>query len=334
MKKIYNYISCAAVALLSLSSCSPEIPQDETLNKKHGDPHRAEYILAEGHIRNGEYVFEQYNEKEGVRHIKKQQKIVFNAENGGKWEIEKGSAKEFKVLSVDEDDKESVFALIIRYYDKKGDDITLEFVQDGQDQIHQHFFMLDKVEPTFNGEHEKSDTIKQKVNNNGLIINKNIVERIKENFFYRYCDSSPYNKSVLAKEATTIGDKNPIGFKGYFKFYKERKAVEMRIPLMHARTSKFKNGKPSPYYLPTAAQRGSEHWDIEVKIPIKVYASAEDMREFNKENKTNINELSPKDKRLIESVEKAFSISKEEAFKEITNNQKGNDKQTTERVIF
>lgn len=285
------------VAFIGLFSCSkdPVRPNNEILNKDHEDPSKAELILVEGHL-HGKYGFHQNPDIEGVKYLKKIQKIVFELTEKG-WHTTNNSVKQFNVKSTPkESNGQIVYGLWIKYYNAKGEEITHEFIENGQDQIHQHFFIPRNVDKTFDGKNESDDYNPETL------------------FEYVYCDTNPWNKNMHNQGAKLIGDKNPIGFKGYFKFLKSRKQFTLSIELMHAAKSKFNNGKASPYYSPSISQRQRDHWDLKIKVPVVVYA---DQMETVEEDSNNLDQLSESDKKYLESIARAYGTTIENVFKDI-----------------
>lgn len=288
-----------SVMLCGAVSCNktPEIPTDETKEKNHEDPYRAELILVEGHL-HGKYAFHQDPEVEGVRYLKKIQKMVFEFSEKG-WGITNEGVSHFCVRSTSRESKgQQVYGLWINYYNAKGEQINSEFVQNGQDLIHQHFFIPKNITPTFDGESAPDD------------------ENLASIYEYVYCDTDPWNKNMHNEGAELIGDKNPIGFKGYFKFLKERKSFDISVELMHAVVSKFdENGAVSPFYAPSKAQRQRDHWDLKIKVPIMVYAAQ--IETVDADPDTPESDISEKDMRLLKSIATAYGITWQEALADI-----------------
>lgn len=293
MKVVTAFLMVASMGMFSCSN-DPDIPSNEIINKDHEDPVKAELILVEGHL-HGTYKFHQNPEIEGVVHLNKIQKVTIEHTEKG-WHPSAESAKQFNVRSTPHDAKgQNVYALWIKYYNAKGEEVTGEFVENGQDQIHQHFFIPRDIKNTFDGVSENDDT-------NPATL-----------FEYFYCDTDPWDKNRHNEGAKLIGDKNPIGLKGYFKFLKPRKQFVLNIELMHAAKSKWDaKGQASPFYAPSLAQRQRDHWDLKIKIPVVVYADQMEYLETEA-----IEDLSESDKKLLESIAKAYSITPEEALEDL-----------------
>lgn len=283
-----------AGASLAFTACSKDAkePTDETEHKDHEDPQKAVLTLVEGHL-HGTYKFHQNPNWKGV--IKNPQTITFTNTKEG-WKPAEGSLRKFNVRS-----GASVYGLWIRYYNKAGKDITGEFVSNGQDKIHQHFFIPKNIEKTFDGIDEEGD------------------ENIAELFDYTYCDTDPWDKSMKKDDARLVGDKNPVGLKGYFKFKKTRKQFELNIRLMHAAESKFdKDGKTSPFHSPSDAQLQSDHWDLTMKIPVVIYCSrGEFVMDLDKKIDMPEKDIPENEMKYLKSIAKAYGITWQEALKDL-----------------
>lgn len=303
MKKFRTILS-AALIIFSLSfvftSCEkdPVKPVDETGVKDHEDPFKAELLFVEGHL-HGTYGFHQNPEyNNDVKHMRRIQKITFELTSKG-WGPAKGSADKFLVRGTPKES--SVYALWIKYFNKEGKEMTSQFIQNGQDKIHQHFFIPKEVKPSLYGKEESSDKDPSAL------------------FDYLYCDSDPWDKSYSKDEGTKlIGDKNPIGFKGYFKFKKSYKQFILDIRLLHANSSKFgKDGKASPFYKPTSAQLQNDQWDLSMRVPVIIYNDSYENIDDPKSLKGKAEkDISEKDMKLLKAAAKAYGITWQEALQD------------------
>ena len=95
---------------------------------------RAELILAGGHFHG--VAFHQDADAKGITYKKAVQHLTF-VRKGDAWELEKGSAEAFRVLS----SRQYLYpyGLWIKYYDAKGQDITATIAANGESRSHQHF---------------------------------------------------------------------------------------------------------------------------------------------------------------------------------------------------
>jgi len=143
------------------------------------------------------------------------------------------------------------YELRIRYFDLAGEDITRQFIDNGQDKIHQHFFIPDAVftpDSVARPDEQRSDRV----------------------YHYTYADTTPWYDELSTPGTKLTGDVNPIGFKGIFQF-KEARDLHIYIRLMHARISKFnkRDHRLSPFYAPTPGQLQEDAWDIAMRFPVK-----------------------------------------------------------------
>ena len=143
------------------------------------------------------------------------------------------------------------YELRIRYFDISGEDITRQFVDNGQDKIHQHFFIPDAVYTT------DSTARPDEARSNRV-------------YTYTYADTTPWYNELSTPGTRLTGDVNPIGFKGVLQF-KEARDLHIYIRLMHARVSKFnkRDHSLSPFYAPTPGQLQEDAWDIAMRFPVQ-----------------------------------------------------------------
>lgn len=297
--KLVSFILLLLSMNLSFVACSntPDLPNNELEEKDHESPAKAELVLVEGHL-HGKYGFHQNPEMEGVKYLHRIQKITFALTDKG-WGITPDSDQQFRVKSaLKGSDGWVVYGLWINYYNAKGELMTHEFIENGQDAIHQHFFIPRDVVPTFDGVVEADDS-----NTTNL-------------FDYVYCDTNPWNKNMHNEGAKLTGDKNPVGFKGYFKFDKTRKQFSLSVELMHAAKTKFDDkGQASPFHSPSKLQRQRDHWDVKIKVPVVIYANQ--MEAIEAENDTPESEISVDDMKLLNSIAGAYGITWREALADL-----------------
>ncbi len=270
---------------------------------------KIELILASGHFHGT--LFHQNVSAEGVKFLKAVQTITLvHNETTHKWEVEAGSDSIFRVLAAKEGSNYEVpYGLWIKYYNAAGEEITGHFVENGEDQRHQHFFTPRNVVPTFDGTAETDDNDPSKM------------------YKYVYMDTNPWNSTlktgatltgstVVGKdgEITLFEPQNPVGLKGYFNFTKVRKRFDLNISLIHALQSKFMaNGKTSPFYQP----KTGENIDMSYAVPVVIYAYRTDLDNFNEDDVATYAELNDADKAYIQMVAKTFNITVEEAMADI-----------------
>ncbi|MDY5857957.1 MAG: hypothetical protein SPK09_01825 [Porphyromonas sp.] len=330
--------------LATFGSCSkddlskgvkPQASVDERKSKAHGDPVKAVLTLYSGHL-HGIMGFHQNSEAKDIKHLKRVQTMHISYtptgskdENGREryaWTVLKGPGltEKFKVEygkygGKDKDHPtrlistyQHVYGLLIRYYDANGNDITNEFVTKGQEDIHQHFFIPNKIKPW----HTDITWNSTKVVNLAPPYDKLVATRYREGetllgkklpkedwkpFYYFYSDTNPLDQSYKASITGTnidvkfLGFDNPMGFKGWFGFnnplFDEQTFrylndciyvdFEIGIKLLHAATHKTTNSEdgktPSPYDMPSDRQLQNDLWDVHLSVPVLIYASQEDM---------------------------------------------------------
>lgn len=347
MKKMLSTlkrIACATLTvgmILSLGACSkddlekkidPKGSKDERKSKAHGDPVKVVLTLYRGHL-HGIKGFHQDPDIQGVKHIKATQTIVCKYEKTGvkdphdrdiyAWRISKdeSSTDKFRVLygnykGQDYDYPEvctyaAVYGMTIRYFDSNNEDITHQFVTNGQENIHQHFFIPQDIKPFYHQTTWDSPDVKNLVAPYDKIIAKRynrilapqgdnpvLLEKWKP-FYYFYSDTNPWNKSYQANaskqnnDVEFVGFSNPVGFKGWLGFnnpifdphaWKHQDkcmyfTFDLNVELLHAaesKTSRNPEGKPFPYDAPSDSQRQSDLWDIALSIPVIIYGTSED----------------------------------------------------------
>ena len=234
----------ALLAVFAFAACSddPSNPQNEIEKKEHGDPVKARLVLTKGHM-HGQYDFHAEADS---------QVIVFSTTSTTGWAAEDLDSFVVEAGIPEGEDDSVAYALNIYYYDINGNLINDQFVTNGQDKIHQHFFVADDVTPN-----EESLT---------YLYNENT----RKLYDYTYADTDPTDATKI------IGSTNPIGFKGYFRFNTAEKKFNLGINLMHSISSKYAaDGSTSPYYRPSAQQRQVDHWDLKINIPVTIESATE-----------------------------------------------------------
>ena len=319
IRKIFGVLLLAATAF-AFGACQKDNnekptpkPAPETHTGEEAEPVRAELTLAGGHFHG--VAFHQDADAKGITYKKAVQHLTF-VRKGDAWELEKGSAEAFRVLS----SRQYLYpyGLWIKYYDAKGQDITATIAANGESRTHQHFFVPSDVKPTFDGKAENDDQIADSLLN------------------YVYMDTNPTDgilKSTTDKAtgktipaAQLTGSKvtgqnalgnifeplNPIGMKGFFQFKKPRKSFVLTVTLFHFDgDAKFPGGKPSPFFAPTAGQLATAHREVVLRVPFVVYASREETGEWETLDAVPYAKLRPAEQRLVLSTARAYGISEE-----------------------
>lgn len=307
--------------MLGFNSCSkdPEIPNDETKNKLHEDPVKMTIKLVECHLHADWNEIQKVggphqNPESPAKYMKKIQEIMYEVKEGEGWKLAEGSQSKFYVQQCGNYYTElgkkknytpaPIYLMFIYYYNAKGELMNNQFVENGQEKIHQHFFTPVNIKSTFDGVDEADDQDPTKL------------------IDYLYTDTTPWNETKKSGKAQITGGENPIGMKGAIRFLKDRKQFDLQIRLYHGYVSKInpKTNSFDPFYNPSGGliQRGT--WDINVKVPVVVFWSREETV-FEIEDKTDLSTITEETvdedgKKVIYSIMKTFNISWEEAVKE------------------
>ena len=243
------------------------------------NPAKAVIEIYNGHL-HGPHAFHQNPTPKELKYIGRNYKLTYTLVNG-KWVADPQNGKSVNLMGSSQDHYVSAF--VIHYYDKAGNEITSQIVNNGEDSHYQHFFMVDDIRPSYGGKKEATD-----VNST-------------EFFDYVYCDTDPWNKTNKFDGAKFTGQSNPIGHKGYFKFLRTHKQFNLEIRLMRARNSKLINGKASPFYAPTARQLKEEAWLPTIVVPMNIYMDSDERELDSKVYDTDYDKLSDNAKDYSES---------------------------------
>ena len=243
------------------------------------NPAKAVIEIYNGHL-HGPHAFHQNPTPKELKYIGRNYKLTYTLENG-KWVADPQNGKSVNLMGSSQDHYVSAF--VIHYYDKAGNEITSQIVNNGEDSHYQHFFMVDDIRPSYGGKKEATD-----VNST-------------EFFDYVYCDTDPWNKTNKFDGAKFTGQSNPIGHKGYFKFLRTHKQFNLEIRLMRARNSKLTNGKASSFCAPTARQLKEEAWLPTIVVPMNIYMDSDERELDSKVYDTDYDKLSNDAKDYSES---------------------------------
>ena len=243
------------------------------------NPSKAVIEIYNGHL-HGPHAFHQNPTPKELKYIGRNYKLTYTLENG-KWVADPQNGKSVNLMGSSHDHYVSAF--VIHYYDKAGNEITSQIVNNGEDSHYQHFFMVDDIRPSYGGKKEATD-----VNST-------------EFFDYVYCDTDPWNKTNKFDGAKFTGQSNPIGHKGYFKFLRTHKQFNLEIRLMRAHNSKLINGEASPFCAPTARQLKEEAWLPTIVVPINIYMDSDERELDEKVYDTDYDKLSDNAKDYSES---------------------------------
>ena len=243
------------------------------------NPAKAVIEIYNGHL-HGPHAFHQNPTPKELKYIGRNYKLTYTLENG-KWVADPQNGKSVNLMGSSQGYYVSAF--VIHYYDKAGNEITSQIVNNGEDSHYQHFFMVDDIRPSYGGKKEATD-----VNSN-------------EFFNYVYCDTDPWNKTNKFDGAKFFGKNNPIGLKGYFEFLRTHKQFNLEIRLMRAHNSKLINGEASPFCAPTARQLKEEAWLPTIVVPMNIYMDSDERELDEKVYDTDYDKLSDNAKDYSES---------------------------------
>lgn len=176
-----------------------------------------------------------------------------------------------------------------------------QFIEGGQDRLHQHYFTISNATELMTGAPLADGTQ-----------TTNYID-------YKYTDTTPWDKTHHSGEAEITGRSNPIGLKGAMRFLKNRVKFDLRIQLWHA----FKGKKDpaasdfDPFYKRSAYSQAFGTSDINVTVPIVVYASREEyidgLESSTDVSKVPENSYDAAGNALIQAIMKAFNLTWTEA---------------------
>lgn len=234
-------IACLATlvagSLFTACDKEPFKPSNEIENKLHEDPHKVVYTLTEYRLKDAEHFL--YPDIEEFEPVGNTQTLVWQMQSNGTWAFE-GAAKEF-VVKTAKDDPKAIYKLSIEHFNPKGVNMNHQFIDNGQDKIHQYLFSIYK---------------------------DNLVVRKPAEIPYQYLYADKH-----AKTGKLLGEDNPVGMEGFFKFRQDLGLRPITAVLLHAYGSKYLNGVPSPYYAQNPKITGDK--DISVRLLFRALGNTE-----------------------------------------------------------
>ena len=312
--KLISAAVFAVVFAVTFTACGNDpVTPDNPINKKgHEDPTKMVIELYECHmhadwnkidVEGGAH----QDPETKAKYLKKVQEIAFENKEGKGWGYADGSQKSFFVrqsanyYTGSNFTPAPVYLLFIKYYDKKGQLMNNQFIEGGQDRLHQHYFTISNATELMTGAALADGTQ-----------TTNYID-------YKYTDTTPWNKTHHSGEAKITGRSNPIGLKGAIRFLKNRVKFDLRIQLWHA----FKGKKDpaasdfDPFYKRSAYSQAFGTSDINVTVPIVVYASREEyidgLESSTDVSKVPENSYDAAGNALIQAIMKAFNLTWTEA---------------------
>ncbi len=295
--KLINRLKIAIITVAYLffaSACSDDAPtpNDERTDKGHGEWYKIEFKFTEGHI-HGDHHDHDHHHKHGNNHDHQHSGEMFfhGLPDFGKY---LKTVQTYTLTRTNDGVKSSnntirlvgdiAYGLEITYYNKKDKVINHEFTSVEMAPIHQHFFIPRNIKSIKEG-------VEAGAKNNIL--------------HYVYRDTEPWD-GMFGNAGVHLRDKNdPIGLKGFFKVEKAYQSFDLNVVLVHviAGSKLDDEGNPYPFYAPSSRVMGTQ--DLNVKIPVRI---------FTKYPKTDARMQT-----YIDDIANEFSISKEDAKKEVDN---------------
>lgn len=310
MKKLLFTLLIALSTLagaISLASCEkdPVKPKNENHDHLHDEPVKMSVELVECHLhadwdKISQHAGPHANPNTPAKYLKRRQVMTYLYTKEG-WRLSKDSQRKFYVQKSEgykigkKFTPAPVYLLFISYYNHEGELMNGQFATGGQENIHQHFFRVEDVHPTFDGEEETGD---------GVTTNQ---------IDYIYTDTSPWDKTHHFDNAKLIGDENPIGLKGVIRFLRDRKEMNLRISLYHGFEGKQdpKTNEFSPWHSPSARLLQRGEWDVNVLFPVTVFWSRNEYVDIDDDvDPKTIEEdsLDDESNRTIHSIMHTFGI--------------------------
>lgn len=319
MKKTINQVIITVLlmlaAMLNFTACDndPVTPKNENEDPLHEEPVKVTVQLVECHLHADWYKIQEQggphqNPVNKAKYMKRVQEITYEIKKKEGWQLAEGSQKALYVQQNGEYKTGKnftpapVYLVFIKYYNSAGELMNEQFFQDGQENIHQHFFTPVNIRPTFDGIQQEGDD-----------------DPLKQ-IDYIYADTTPWNKSQH-DGAKITGRENPMGFKGVIRFLRDRKEFDLRLRLYHGYKSKIDPSTKefSPFYLPSSYLIQNGTWDVDLNIPVIVFWSRQDYVDVDEDaDVTKIPEDSLDDdsNRIIHSIMHTFKLSWTEALQE------------------
>lgn len=225
--------SFALTGLLTFVACDksePVKPKNEIENKLHENPSKVIYTLHEAQLPTGATL--DYQSLAQIALDAKTQRIVWEQKSDASWGYAEGSAQEF-IVKTQAKSPGTVYKLDIAYFSPSGQPMNEQFIHNGQDKIHQHFFSL----------YENNRIVRE-------------AERIPYSYVYADKTADKYS-----------GKENPLGFEGFISFPKAIGTLTIKAELLHAYKSKYLDGGIlSPFYAPDRKLKSLSDMDISVAL--------------------------------------------------------------------
>lgn len=231
---ILRHLSLALATAVALTACIKDEPKkqgNEIENKLHENPAKAIFTLTEAkHLPGHPFTYEHIDD---IELTQTKQVITFVQKENAAFERSEDSPEAF-TIKTQEQDRNVVYHLAVQYFNAKGELMNNQFVDNAQDQIHQHFFSIYK---------------------DNLLVR----DEAQIPYVYLYGDKD--------KSGAYIGEKNPIGLEGFLRFTKAIGSQEVSVDFRHFYKSKYgAGGQVSPFYAATRATASESDLDVSLKL--------------------------------------------------------------------
>lgn len=230
--RVLTLLFVAGLALASCVKSEPKQSEDETKHKLHEDPVKAVFTLTEASLEASKELT--YQHLSLIRMGTETQTITFAQEKGAAFVRTADSPESFRVktaLSA----PNAVYHLAIKYYNKAGQLMNNQFIDNEQYKIHQHFFSVYK--------------------------NKRLVSKIEE-IPYSYIYADKY------ADGRYFPENNPIGMEGFFRFKQGFVQQKVSADLIHFFKSKYdeETGQLGTYYAPIRKLKSQSDMDVSLEL--------------------------------------------------------------------
>lgn len=256
-KKLFGAFACT-LAMLALTSCgtrqedpTPKVEKPKTEEPKKEDPQKQDpkpeepkqeepktpsdpfqpksvsLAFLEGHM-HGQSEFHYLALSNNIKHAKLDQTTKLSRGANDVWTPEAEQPRRWVVssgLQRGKDAPSPAYGLWIEYFDASGQNINDQIAKGTAADEYQHFFYIKDLKPTKFGKVEAED------------------QKLDEAIRWTYRDSDPWNGVIKKKTGKLIGDKNPLGLKGFFSFHRPYKTFTLVIELRRFEAgAKLKDG--------------------------------------------------------------------------------------------
>lgn len=296
-------------------STKQDEPKAELPKEDPDMPARVDIIFAEGHM-HGDYAFHQSVDVEDIKVVKAIKRFsLIKTEKG--WEPMGGEYPKIAVMSTSKK-AEAVYGLWLRYYNKEGKEVSENITANGNENHYQHFFTATDIKPTFDWEQYVAKDENGEIKPEGEYTK--LEDYTTETYIsYRYCDTNPWNGKYYKSggKVKITGNKNPVGMKGYFKFYGERTKFNLVVELKKIKEGKLTGNAVTPFHTPEKSTVYDKDFNLKFHIPVCVFATIEETGKWDAEEDTLLEELNKTDAKFIKSLAAAYGATEAEVYRDM-----------------